>query len=119
MEEEEKDITYKKNAVFSTLQPKHPVTYKSYNLCKLFPDGKHATKFSIADLKEICDSFEIETADFKRRKSEYTEALANVLNSCTRNTIQLRQGVIVRFNNQGCSRYKYLGLYNLVDVPTI
>ena len=84
---EEEDITYKKNAVFSSLQLKHPVTYKSYNLCKLFADGKLATKFSIAELKEICDSFEIEAADFKRRKSKYTEALANVLNSCTCNTI--------------------------------
>lgn len=53
---EEEDITYKKNAVFSSLQLKHPVTYKSYNLCKLFADGKLATKFSIAELKAICDS---------------------------------------------------------------
>ena len=83
MEDHEDDISGKKKAVFSDLQLKHPVTYKSYNLCKLAADGKLATKFSIAELKNICDSLDIDTDNFKRRKAPYNEALANVLNSCT------------------------------------
>ena len=83
MEDHEDDISGKKKAVFSDLQLKHPVTYKSYNLCKLAADGKLATKFSIAELKNICDSLDIDTDNFKRRKAPYSEALANVLNSCT------------------------------------
>ena len=38
---------------------------------------------NIAELKNICDSLDIETDNFKRRKAQYNEALANVLNSCT------------------------------------
>ena len=83
MEEHEDDISRKKKVVITNLQLKHPITYKSYNLCKLAADGKLATKFSIAELKNICDSLDIDTGKFKRRKAPYNEALANVLNSCT------------------------------------
>ena len=53
MEEHEDDISRKKKAVSSNLQLKHPITYKSYNLCNLAADGKLATKFNIAELKNM------------------------------------------------------------------
>ena len=70
-------------AVFSILQLKHPITYRSYNLCNLAGDGKLAMKFNIAELKNICDSLDIDTDKFKRRESPYSEAFSNLLNSCT------------------------------------
>lgn len=85
IEEHEDDISRKKNVVFSILQLEHPITYKSYNLCKLAADGKLTKKFSIADLKDICDSLDIETENFKRLKAPYKDALTNVLNNCTCN----------------------------------
>ena len=65
MQEHEEDVSLRKKVVFGNLQLEHPVTYKSYNLCKLAAHGKFTTKFSIADLKDICDSLDIETEDFK------------------------------------------------------
>ena len=44
MEENEEDILRKKKVVFDNLQLKHPITYKSYNLCKLAADETLATK---------------------------------------------------------------------------
>ncbi|KAJ7376008.1 hypothetical protein OS493_037475 [Desmophyllum pertusum] len=75
IEEHEDDISRKKNVVFSILQLEHPITYTSYNLCKLAADGKLTKKFSIADLKDICDSLDIETENFKRLKAPYKDAL--------------------------------------------
>ena len=54
-------------------------------LCKVAADGKLTKKFSIADLKDICDSLDIETEDFKRCKAPYKDVLTNVLSSCTCN----------------------------------
>ena len=85
MQEHEEDISLRKTVVFGNLQLEHPITYKSYNLCKLAADGKLTKKFSIADLKDIHDSLDIETEDFKRRKSPYKDVLTNVLSSCTCN----------------------------------
>ena len=85
MQEHEEDISLRKKMVFGNLQLEHPITYKSYNLCKLAADGKLTKKFSIADLKDICDSLDIETEDFKRRKAPYKDVLTNVLSSCTCN----------------------------------
>ncbi|CAH3020882.1 unnamed protein product [Porites evermanni] len=85
MQEHEEDISLRKKVVFGNLQLEHPITYKSYNLCKLAADGKLTKKFSIADLKDICDSLDIETEDFKRRKAPYKDVLTNVLSSCTCN----------------------------------
>ena len=65
MEEHEDDISRKKD------------------LCKLAAYGKLAKKFRIAELKNICESLDIHTGKFKRRKAPYNEAFANVLNSCT------------------------------------
>ena len=79
MQEHEEDILVRK-VVFGNLQLEHPITYKSYNLCKLAADWKLTKKFSIADLKDICDSLDIETEDFKCRN-----VLTNVLSSCTCN----------------------------------
>lgn len=64
MEENEEDILRKKKVVFDNLQLKHPITYKSYNLCKLAADEKRATKFSIAELRNICDSLDVNTDNF-------------------------------------------------------
>ena len=69
MQNDEEDISSRKKVVFGNLQLQLPITYKSYNLCKLAADGKLTKKFSIADLKDICDSLDIETEDFKRRKA--------------------------------------------------
>jgi len=55
MREHEEDISLRKKVVFANLQLEHPITYKSYNLCKLAADGKLTKKFSIADLKDIFD----------------------------------------------------------------
>ena len=85
MQEHEEDISVRKKVVFGNLQLEHPITYKSYNLCKLAADGKLTKKFSIADLKDICDSLDIETEDFKPRKAPYKDVLTNVLSSCTCN----------------------------------
>ena len=85
MQEHEKDISLTNKVVFVNLQLEHPITYKSYKLCKLAADGKLTKKFSIADLKDIRDSLDIETEDFKRRKSPYKDVLTNVLSSCTCN----------------------------------
>lgn len=85
MQEHEEDISLRKKVVFGNLQLEHPITYKSYNLCKLAADGKLTKKFSIADLKDICDSLDIETEDFKRRKAPNKDVLTNVLSSCTCN----------------------------------
>ena len=65
MQEHEEDILFSKKVVFGNLQLEHPVTYKSCNLCKLAADGKFTKKFSIADLKDICDSLDIETLTLK------------------------------------------------------
>ena len=65
--------------VFDNLQLKHPITYKSYNLCKLAADEKLATKFSIAELRNICDSLDINTDNFKRRKAPHNLAFKYVL----------------------------------------
>lgn len=71
-------------SVLNKLQIKHLITYKSYNLFKSAADGKLATKFSIAELINICDSLcDINTDSFQRRKAPYNEASTNVLNSCT------------------------------------
>ena len=81
MEENEEDILRKQKVVFDNLQLKHPITYKSYNLCKLAADEKLATKFSIAELRNICDSLGINTDNFKRRKAPYNYAFTYVLNT--------------------------------------
>ena len=83
MQEHEEDISVRKKMVFGNLQLEHPITYKSYNL--LAADGKLTKKFSIADLKDICDSLDIETEDFKSCKAPYKDVLTNVLSSCTCN----------------------------------
>ena len=80
MQEHEEDISLRKKVVFGNLQLEHLITYKFYNLCKLAADG-----ISIADLKDICDSLDIETEDFKRRKARYKDVLTIVLSSCTCN----------------------------------
>ena len=80
MEENEEDILRKKKVVFDNLQLKHPITYKSYNLCKLAGDEQLATKFSIAELRNICDSLGIKIDNFKRRKAPYNFAFTYVLN---------------------------------------
>ena len=85
MQEHDEDISLRKKVVFANRQLEHPITYKSYNLCKLAADGKLTKKFSIADLKDICDSLDIETEDFKRHKAPYKDVLTNVLSSCTCN----------------------------------
>ena len=77
MQEHEEDISLREKVVFGNLQVKHPITYKSYNLCKLAADEKLTQKFSIADLKDICDSLDIATEDFKRRKALYKDVLTN------------------------------------------
>ena len=82
-DEHEHDISRKKEVVFSNLQLRHPVTYKTHNLCKLATDGKLAMKFSIAEMKNICASLDNDTDNFKRHKAPYCEALVNVLNNCT------------------------------------
>ena len=75
MQEHEEYISLRKKVVFDSLELEHPITYKSYNLYKLAADGKLTTKLSIADLKDICDSLDIETEDFKCRKAPYTDVL--------------------------------------------
>ena len=85
MQEHEEDISLRKKVVFGNLQLEHLITYKSYNLCKLAADGILTKKFSIADLKDICDSLDIETEDFKRRKARYKDVLTILLSSCTYN----------------------------------
>ena len=85
MQEHEEDISLRKKVVFGNLQLEHLITYKSYNLCKLAADGRLTKKFSIAELKDICDSLDIETEDFKRRKAPYKDVLTIVLSSCTCN----------------------------------
>ena len=85
LQENEEDMSLRKNVVFGNLQLEHPITYKSYRLCKLAADRKLTKKFSIADLKDICDSLDIETEDFKRCKAPYKDVLTNVLSSCTCN----------------------------------
>ncbi len=42
-------------------------------------------KFSIADLKDICDLLDIDTENFKHRKAPYKVVLTNVLSCCTCN----------------------------------
>ena len=39
MQEHEEDISLRKKVVFGNLQLEHPITYKSYNLCKLAATG--------------------------------------------------------------------------------
>ena len=85
MQEHEEDISLRKKVVFGNLQLEHLITYKSYNLSKLAADGRLTKKFSTADLKDICDSLDIETEDFKRRKAPYEDVLTIVLSSCTCN----------------------------------
>ena len=75
MQEHEGDISRRKKVVFGNLQLEHPITYKSYNLCKLAADGKLTKKFSIADLKDICDSLDIENEDLKRAVKLRTKML--------------------------------------------
>lgn len=58
------------------------IIYKFYNLCKLVVDGKLIKKFSIVDLKDICDLFDIEIEDFKCCKVLYKDVLINVFSSC-------------------------------------
>jgi len=74
--DEEQAEEHQHGIVFANLQLRHPVTYKTNNLCKLAADGKLAMKFSIAEM-------DIDTDNFRRPKAPYLEALANVLNNCT------------------------------------
>lgn len=76
------DISCKKEAVFSNLQLRHLITYMSYNLCQLTADGKLSTKFSITELKSICDFLDIEKEHFKRRKTPCNEAWIIFLKNC-------------------------------------
>ena len=72
------------------LAPKHPIVYDAYNLCEL-ASQKKLSDFSIAVLKDICSSFDIDLSDVTvRRKKPYIEklvALRGVHMSALRNEL--------------------------------
>ena len=65
------------------LAPKHPTVYDAYNLCELASQTK-LSDFSIAVLKDICSSFDIDLSDVTvRRKKPYIEKLQSLCEECT------------------------------------
>ena len=65
------------------LAPKHPIVYDAYNLCEL-ASQKKLSDFSIAVLKDICSSFDIDFSDvIVRRKKPYIEKLQSLCEECT------------------------------------
>ena len=61
---------------------RHPI-YDTYNICELIADSK-LSKFAIQMLQNICEHFDIPTADIKvKRKAPYIERLISFGKKCT------------------------------------
>ena len=72
-----------RNDILQDMALTHPICYDNYNICELAANSK-LTKFSIQMLQNICDFFEISTADVKlKRKGPYIEKLSNLCKACT------------------------------------
>ncbi|KAL9962792.1 hypothetical protein ACROYT_G031932 [Oculina patagonica] len=70
------------NQAVSETALKHPVVYDAYNLCDM-ASQKKLSSFSIAVLKDICTSFDIDTSDVLiNRKKPYIDKLNSLCQEC-------------------------------------
>jgi len=61
----------------------HPICYDNHNLCELIANSK-LTKFAIQMLRDICEHFDIPTADITiRKKAPYIERIVAFGKKCT------------------------------------
>ena len=81
--EAEVALTELREEVLLSIQPVHPLSYDSYNLCELMEKGK-LSKFAISMLDRICHHFDISTCDIKeRRKAPYLSRIEEYLKKCS------------------------------------
>ena len=70
------------NQALSETALKHPIVYDAYNLCEL-ASQKKLNDFSVTVLKDICNSFGIDTSDvLARRKKPYIDKLKSLCQEC-------------------------------------
>ena len=70
------------NEAASEIAPKHPMVYDAYNLCEMVSQKK-LNEFSITVLKDICTSFDIDTAGITvRRKKPYIDKIQSLCQEC-------------------------------------
>ena len=60
----------------------HPICYENHNLCKLIANSK-LSKFAIQMLRDICEHFDIPTADVTTKKAPYIERTVAFGKKCT------------------------------------
>ena len=81
--EDEEAFSELRSEILQEVVLRHPICYDSYNICELIADSK-LSKFAIQMLQNICEHFDIPTADIKvKRKAPYIERLISFGKKCT------------------------------------
>ena len=81
--EEEDNFTSAREAVLSTLDLQHPITYDQFNICTLVRDRK-LTKLKVGMLQIICDALNLESpVPPIRRKAPYLALLEEAVKKCS------------------------------------
>ena len=81
--EDEEALSKLRSEIPQEVALRHPICYDSYNICELIADSK-LSKFAIQMLQNICEHFDIPTADIKvKRKAPYIERLISFGKKCT------------------------------------
>lgn len=81
--EDEEAFSEMRSEILQDVSLSHPICYDSYNICELIADSK-LSKFAIQMLQNICEHFDIPTADIKvKRKAPYIERLISFGKKCT------------------------------------
>ena len=81
--EEEFNFASAREAVLSTLDLQHPITYDQFNICSLVRDRK-LSKLKVGMLQMIVDAFNLESpVPPVRRKAPYLAALEEAVKKCS------------------------------------
>ena len=81
--EEEYNFASAREAVLSTLDLQHPITYDQFNICRLV-QGKKLSKLKVGMLQMIVDALNLESpVPPVRRKAPYLTALEQAVKKCS------------------------------------
>ena len=80
--EAETNLQKLQNKVFDEIDFAHPIEFNGNNICKLVKGGKLAKKFKVAELKEMCNFFEVDIDGPLGHKKSYIKSLEVLVQSC-------------------------------------
>ena len=81
--ETERQLQELQTAVYEEVDLKHPIEYHGHDICGLSKRGILKSKFKVAQLKEICVLFGIETEGPAGRKDSNVKPLEDLVQTCS------------------------------------